>query len=326
MTCYHPIQAWKRVGHLNENGKAVIVFNRKEINGPVQEVQLPCGQCIGCRVKKSREWALRCVHESSLYDRNCFITLTFNEEYINGKRMDINGNVKKLYPGGTLIKADFQRFIKRLRKRFKGYNAVENKKGEVKYPIRYFHCGEYGEKMNRPHHHACIFNFDFEDKKLWVKRDGVELYRSEELEKLWPYGYCTIGAVTFKSAAYVARYVIKKISGKLAKDHYRRVDPETGEVIDLVPEYITMSRRPGIGMKWYERYSDEVFNKDFVTNNGSRIRVPSYYDKLLGEVDPEMLSQIKKERSKGVRRESLQRLSVISKVKSAKIKSLKRSL
>ena len=100
--------------------------------------------------------------------------------------------------------------------------------------VRFFHCGEYGELLYRPHYHACLFGFDFSDKVLWSTRGGVRLYRSKILEKLWTFGFSTIGDVTFESAAYVARYCTKKITGDKADEHYN----------GRSPEYVTMSRPP----------------------------------------------------------------------------------
>lgn len=240
----------------NENGKYSIVFNKKESEGV--SVQLPCGQCIGCRLERSRQWAVRCMHEASLYKDNCFLTLTFNNDNLNSD--------------GSLVKRDFVLFMKRLRKKFGS-------------KIRFFHCGEYGSKLSRPHHHACIFNFDFPDKVLWTVRDGIKLYRSKSLEKLWPYGFCTIGSVTFESAAYVARYITKKITGKKAESHYEKINKETGEVVKIVPEYITMSRRPGIARAWFEKFKDDVYPSDFVIiRNNIKCKPPKYYDKIYDEM------------------------------------------
>ena len=159
---------------------------------------------------------MRCHHEASLYQDNCFITLTYSDEHL---------------PSDKSLHVDhFQKFMKRLRKRF----------GEG---VRYYHCGEYGEKYMRPHYHACLFNFDFPDKKIWKENNGNRLYISESLSELWPFGFVTIGDVTFESAAYVARYIMKKVNGDLAESHYERVDWDTGEVYHLKPEYTTMSRR-----------------------------------------------------------------------------------
>lgn len=177
--------------------------------------------------------------------------------------------------------------MKRLRKRFSDnkYSPID-----AKYwtnPVKFYHCGEYGEQNERPHHHACLFNFDFQDKKLWSIRDGVRLYRSAELEKLWPHGHSTIGEVTFESAAYVARYVTKKITGPPAADHYK----------GRKPEYSTMSRggRTGRGLahQWFENFTDDIYPKDFIVIRGKKIKVPKYYDKSYEIKAPFDMEQIK---------------------------------
>lgn len=281
MPCLKPIRAYQSITKLHESGKGQLFFDHKKA-GPSVRVDLPCGQCIGCRIDKSRTWAIRCVHEASLYSSNCFVTLTFNSD-----NLDVNK---------SLVKSDFQNFMKRLRKNYNGIDAVEDIKGRITFPIRYFHCGEYGTNFSRPHHHACIFNFDFDDKQLWSHREGVRLYRSEKLEKLWPFGYSTIGEVTSESAAYVARYCIKKITGDAAASHYITIDETTGELTYIEPEYITMSRRPGIGKNWFKRYQNDVYPKDFITDSGKVFKTPRYYDKLYDLDQPENFSQIRKKR------------------------------
>jgi hypothetical protein len=243
MPCYHPIQAWRKRGGVRKNGKWPLTFDMASADLR-QDIKIPCGKCIGCRLERSRQWAIRCVHESTMYDNNCFITLTYDDNHLD--------------KNGSLNKRDFVLFMKKLRKKF----------GEG---IRFFHCGEYGEKFQRPHHHACLFNHDFNDKQLWSVRNGINIYTSEDLYKLWPYGYNTIGEVNFESAAYVARYITKKITGNDAKEHYK----------GRMPEYITMSRRPGIGKGWYDLYKDDVYNTDkCVVRPGFVARPPRYYDKL----------------------------------------------
>lgn len=152
--------------------------------------------------------------------------------------------------------------------------------------IRYYHCGEYGEKSERPHHHACLFNFDFQDKTLWSIRDGIRLYRSRSLEKLWPFGNSTIGDVTFESAAYVARYVCKKITGPSAENHYK----------GRLPEYGTMSRRPGLSRAWLEKYTDDVYPKDFIVIRGKKVKVPKYYDRCFELTNPDEYATLKESR------------------------------
>lgn len=254
MPCYRPLIAGRSKRPDPATGKHKIRFNPKWPS-QYEEIKLPCGRCRGCRHEHARQWAVRCVHESQLYENNCFITLTFDDKNVNSK--------------GTLVKADFQNFMKRLRKHFYG---------NMKSDVRYFHCGEYGENFGRPHHHAALFNFDFPDKKLWQNREGTNLYRSETLENLWPYGYSTIGALTYQSAAYIARYVTKKINGKLAPDHYQ----------GRQPEYTTMSRRPGIAREWYEKYKNtDVFPRDYIVLNGVKTKVPKYYSKCYELTNPE---------------------------------------
>jgi len=294
MPCYHPITAYRaRTGRNPENGKWPVVFNPKE--GYLdKEVVLPCGKCIGCRLERSRQWAVRCVQEASLWQKNCFITLTYNEENIN--------RCEK----GSLNKRDFVLFMKKVRKQY----------GEG---IRFFHCGEYGEKLRRPHHHACLFNHDFSDKKLYTIRDNVKLYRSEQLRKLWPYGFSTIGEVTFESAAYVARYVTKKITGEKAADHYE----------GRLPEYITMSRRPGIGKPWWDKYKQDVLVLDrVVIRNNLQCRPPRYYDNLYDKENHTQLERIKQKRIKKINPKECtwERLQTKEKLKLKQFKQLKRGI
>ena len=133
---------------------------------------------------------------------------------------------------------------------------------------RYFHCGEYGDQTGRPHYHACLFGHAFPDREKWAVRKGNPVWRSDELERLWPYGNSEIGSLTFESAAYVARYVTKKVTGRDADSHYERLDPSTGELVQIEPEFATMSRRPGIGSGWFEKFGTDVFPSDEVVVNG----------------------------------------------------------
>lgn len=287
---------------MNANGKRPLVFAKKDGFEDLP-VTLPCGQCIGCRLERSRQWAIRCVHEASLYDRNCYLTLTYRDE--------------ELPPGRSLKLRDFQLFMKRLRKRF-GSN------------IRFFHCGEYGENFGRPHYHALLFNFDFEDKRLWRVQNDFPLYTSETLSEIWGHGFCSIGAVSFESAAYVARYVMKKVTGDAAAEHYTVLDPVTGEVFERAPEYVTMSRRPGIGMPWLEKFGADVFPDDFVVLRGRRMKPPKAYDRGFEVEHPVEFSKIKGARLRSAKQRSEdnspERLRVRERVQAARLSRLKRSL
>lgn len=222
-----------------------------------RKLDLPCSQCIGCRLERSRQWAVRCMHEASMHDSNVFVTLTYDDRNFNP----------------SLCYRDFQLFMKRLRKKF----------GKA----RFYMCGEYGEQFRRPHFHACLFGVAFPDGVPWSKSaSGEMLYRSAVLEGLWPHGFSSYGSVTFESAAYVARYVMKKVTGKAAAAHYSFVDPITGELSSLRPEFNKMSLKPGIGADWFKVFKSDVYNYDAVIVNGVEARPPRYYDKLLSRSDP----------------------------------------
>lgn len=264
MTCYSPLHAFK--ARSNDTQKVAITFSRPS-SWRGERLDLPCGQCIGCRLEKSRQWAVRCMHEASLYDRNCFLTLTYNDKF--------------LPKNNSLDKSEFPLFMKRLRKKYGS-------------GIRYYHCGEYGDLYERPHYHALLFNHDFEDKTFFNERNGYKLFTSGSLSELWPKGYSVIGDVTFESAAYVARYVMKKVTGKRAEDHYG----------NRIPEYCTMSRGSkkigtgGIGKGWYDKYKNDVYPLDRLIVRGSVTRPPRFYDNLMGREDPSLLAQLKIKREK----------------------------
>lgn len=295
MPCYHPISAWQLLKVKTANGKPTISFKNPYARPSPDRVgiQVPCGQCIGCRLERSRQWAIRCVHEASGHDHNCFITLTYDK--------------KHLPQNLSLDKTHFQKFMKRFRKfiheniwvpKLKKYMRRHAVTRFLAPKIRFFHCGEYGEKNARPHYHACIFGFDFPDKELYTVRDGVKLYKSETLKKIWENGFVTVGQVTFESAAYVARYVTKKINGKAAEKHYsRNVDGEGFVLIrKLEPEYTTMSRRGGIGEKWYREYKNDVYPSDEVVLRGKKLRPPRFYDKKFDVDNPEEMAILKAKR------------------------------
>lgn len=245
------------------------------------------------------------MHESQLHSESAFITLTYDPENIP--------------PGGTLIKKHFQDFAKRLRKKFPDRK------------IKYFHCGEYGERLQRPHYHALLFGVDFPDRVRFKKSaDGSILYTSEILQRLWPAGFATVGDVTFESAAYVARYVMKKITGKPAKKHYETLVSETGEIIARLPEYTTMSLKPAIAKDWYSAFKDDAYPSDFIVLRGVKMKPPKYYDRLLEIEDPEARAAIKARRmEEALLRQgdsTTARLRAREKVKLAQISTLKRGI
>lgn len=296
MPCHHPLHATYT---LRADGKKNIKFSNflaqafidgRELYMPFENRQmLPCGRCTGCRLEYSRQWAVRCMHEAQFFENNCFITLTFDNDHVP---FDFSLDVKY-----------FQDFMKRLRERFGS-------------GVRYFHCGEYGAhckvcgvaqhrctcakfvpQLGRPHFHACLFNFDFVDRTLWSVVNGQRLYVSEALQDLWSFGFSTVGTVTFQSAAYVARYATKKITGDMADEHYSLVSPVDGKVYRRKPEYATMSRVPGLGSDWFDKYwKSDIYDNGYLIVNGIKCKPPRYYDEKLKVLDPVLYEKVKSDR------------------------------
>ena len=342
MPCYHPMTVFQQEGvnpvtgtgypvvfrppfgsvvhfdrnYIDSHGNTVVVTVVDKLPKGWKQLQIPCGQCIGCRLEHARQWACRCMHEASLYEQNSFITLTFNDDNLN--------------PDLSLHKEDFVLFMKRLRKYF-------DYRFDTK--IRFFHCGEYGapENGSRPHHHAILFGCDFPDKVICGMSKKFPIYKSEILKSLWPYGFSWIGTVTFESCGYVARYVLKKITGKDSRDYYG----------NRIPPYVTMSRRPGIGLGWLEKYVRDVYPNDFILlHNGIQCKPPRYYDDmynyLQAYVEREDLAELEsideiKERRRDRAMEQkarlyadeydeMERLTIKEYIKEKRIESLKRGL
>lgn len=248
------------MGPIGANGKRKIAFGPSGGVVVGTAVDLPCGQCLGCCLERSRQWAVRIMHEASLYDHNCFITLTYERNPVD---LDIR---------------HVQQFYKRLRKLHR---------------VRHFSCGEYGTLNKRPHYHACIFGYDFPDKLLLKESNGNKLYSSAELSRLWGWGFCTVGNLSFDSAAYVARYCLKKQAGASSQDPWERIDPRTGEITTVSREYVHMSNRPGIGAGWIDKWCSDVYPSDEVIVRGRSCKPPRYYDKVLESVDAALARQIK---------------------------------
>lgn len=150
------------------------------------------------------------------------------------------------------------------------------------------------------------------------------IYRSSMLDRVWGLGYASVGDVTFGSAAYVARYHVKKVGGVVSDDHY--VNPVTGEC--LRPEYVTMSRRPGIGRGWFDKFSGDVYPRDSRVIKGLDTKPCRFYDSLYERSEPESYRRIKLVRARAVdlKDNSELRLAVKETVKLAQVSSLSSSV
>lgn len=307
MPCYSP---W--VGYyakdLNPSGKRSIVANPSLALEPDVPIKMACGRCIGCRLKYSATWAVRCHHEAALHKENQFLTLTFAPEH--------------LPKFNSISVSDCQLFLKRYRE---WLWRSEFKK------IRMAYCGEYGEQTGRPHYHFLIFGHMFGDRKQWTTRNGFPVWRSKSLEKLWPFGHSEIGTLTFDSAAYVARYIVKKAHGAMASKYWV-IDQATGELLnENTKEFFKTSRRPGLGKQWALDWRNVYLGLDHVNVAGRKLALPKYYDSLYEVEDPERFSDIKARRlDTNSRRdksdESYDRLKVKEQVKLAQLSQLPRSV
>jgi len=198
---------------------------------------------------------MRVMHEASQYEANCFVTLTYARD--------------ALPPNGSLEHGDFQKFMKRVRKR-------------LRKQVRFYMCGEYGPQTGRAHYHACLFNCDFREDRLPAGKSsgGHVFYSSEVLSSLWGHGIATVQDLTAETAGYCARYIMKKALGETAKTAYQVVN-DGGEIVERRPEYAAMSLKPGIGASWFAKYGKETYPSDFVVMDGVKRQAPKYYDKLM---------------------------------------------
>lgn len=266
MSCYRPIWAYRR----RTTGEFKVGLDKR--GGDSDHLELPCGRCIGCKLDRARAWKIRISHEARLFSSNLFLTLTYRD--------------KDLPPLQSLEYGDFQSFMKRLRKRMTGADVGP----DGGRPIRFFCAGEYGGETGRPHFHAIMFNLAVPDLRPLTR----DLMTSEVLDRLWSKGNVVIGSVNSRTAAYVAGYNLEKIHGVDAAERYEVVDTRTGEVLGCRRrELVVMSRRPGIGAWFFQRYGADMFPGDFVVQDAKQYKVPRYYwEKFKASADPGVVESI----------------------------------
>lgn len=266
MQCYRPIK-----GYRQSDGS--LSLKRNSYTTALMEVS--CGRCIGCRLRRANDWAVRCMHEAMDYAQNSFITLTYDDGH--------------LPVAGTLVPDHHKKFMKQLRIKLQRHHDKK---------IRFYMCGEYGDKLERPHYHYLIFGWNFsKDRYEWKKVNGVQYYRSDLLEECWQYGNSLIGELSMGACAYVAKYILKKQTGKDSETHYMSTMPGyEGTIIE--PEFTRMSLKPGIGANWAHNYgaTDVYDTGDNIVIEGVKYRTPQYYDKIYGEIDERALEIVKNAR------------------------------
>lgn len=293
MACYHPLKAFP-IG-LTDNGKPQYKIcsydanhvekyrgqwlpSRTQAVAPncsdfVREfVEIPCGQCIGCRLDYSRMWANRCLLELQYHKSSFFVTLTYDDEHLP---LTFFGEPEtgEAHPAATLRKADFQKFMKRLRR-----NTGQG--------LRFFAAGEYGSKTFRPHYHAIIFGLELDDLQVYkCSPQGFTYYTSETMQKAWPLGFVVVGDVSWETCAYTARYICKKLKGQESVFY---------DLHNIEPEFSLMSRKPGIGRQYFDDHP-ELFQYDFLNvpteKGGKKFRPPRYFAQLYEKDHPDFVEK-----------------------------------
>ncbi|QCS36243.1 replication initiator protein [Capybara microvirus Cap1_SP_175] len=259
----------------------------KENNEEYEWIRVPCGNCLACKIQKSKEWAIRLECEAKQYETNYFLTLTYDEEHKPYKEI-FEYNDKKYYDPGTwngyLIKEDAIRFLNSFRK----YCSREYKWDG----IRFYMVGEYGSLGQRPHYHAILLNCPkLKDlKPIGSNRKTKDAYlTSERIEHIWGKGFITIGEVTWQSMLYVAGYCQKKLNGSIGKELYARAGQ--------TPPFANMSRKPGIGKYFFDENKIKIYDCDEIINSkGLAVKPPQYYDKMMEKYDKELMENIKERR------------------------------
>lgn len=329
MSCFFPQKVFLSVGPDPTTGKRKVLFPNKDsqnrsIPYGYEPIEIRCNKCEGCKMDYAKTWSTRLMHESRLYEKNCVITLTYDE-----KNLPIDGSLEKQH---------VSKFMKDLRKKFSYQRYIKFKwlKTKLKVKtmhkeqfiyerrIRFFAAGEYGYSGFRPHYHVCLFNFDFPDKEFIGKtRSGSNEYVSKILNQIWGKGITTIGDFDIKSASYVSRYVIKK---QYVDEHYLNYD--TGCIRQ--PEFVLMSRNGGLGLDWFKMWSYDVYPNDRIYLDGHFVKPPRFYDKKLELTNKKVYDEIKELRAKyalkNVANSTKERLATRRFLLQERIKRLKRGI
>lgn len=164
-------------------------------------LELPCGRCPACISNKKKEWAVRCCLEAAAHKDNCFVTLTYADEFYDdlAHREHLREFFKSLY------------------------------RKDIKF--RYYGCSERGDELGRIHYHLIMFGFFPSDAKPWMKsKSGFMQYRSKLLDSCWTYGLVVVSEFSPAEASYVTGYVNKKM---ISKDpemfHFQSTRPGIGQ-------------------------------------------------------------------------------------------------
>ncbi|UDN67612.1 replication initiator protein [robinz microvirus RP_74] len=302
MGCDFPLKAFRSASEKGPSGKALLTFNPLHSTNSTSPMEIPCHNCMGCKLEHSRQWMVRMIHESKCWDQNSFLTLTYDDQ-----------NIPSSY---GLDLRHLQLFFKRLR-------------FSLPQKIRFYACGEYGDITGRPHYHAIVFNYDPNDKIKYSSINNKIHYISQSLSNAWQLGFATISDVTPQSCAYVARYVTKKIKtgDDFGADRYYRLSPIDGQMHSVKPEFAVMSRMPGIGHTYTQKFKNDYYPSGYVVVDGVRQAPPKYYLNQLTEGEQKRLKrQARRLGLKNKPHQTTERRLARAAVRDARIKQLKRGL
>lgn len=253
MVCFNPLKGYRAKRRNPKTGKYPIVFGANSSCYVDRPVLVPCGKCIGCLRARAFNWSVRCTCESYYFKEKFFFTFTYDKEHLPSDR--------------NLCRAHMQNFFKLLR-----YYFPDSK-------IRYFYCGEYGEKRHRPHYHAIIYGLPIYSSGLKYfatdtsKRGNIN-YCCPRISKIWEKGRVTFCDFTPATAAYVAQYTYGKTSSKLSSYVSTRV----------VKPFIGSSQRPSIGYLFFNEFHTKIYERGYFKPFSDKeiiIRPIPYFNKLL---------------------------------------------
>nr|DAG31395.1 MAG TPA: Replication associated protein [Microviridae sp.] len=301
MSCYKPLIRLYNPDNKEISGRVYTLARFSELSGKKLKYEdvmynpkvmlIPCGQCIGCRIRQREDWTTRIELEARNYkpEEVWFITLTYDDDHVPGMILKTGELLRKAQyywkPGSErpesvqiLLYTDIQNFLKRLRK------TTGSK-------LRYFCAGEYGEKTARPHYHMILYGWKPNDLKQLYKIHHNGYYTSETLCKIWGQGNVQIAQAVPETYRYVAGYVTKKmyeIDGKKGNQYYEMGQPKP---------FACMSLKPGIGDEYYQKHKDEIWGAGYIQcSNGKKAQIPRFYEKMMEREDPERLWAIKRKR------------------------------
>lgn len=303
MSCYKPLIRLYNPDNKEQSGRVYSLARFSELSGKQLKYEdlmynpkvmlIPCGQCIGCRIRQREDWTTRIELEARDYPKEqvWFITLTYDDDHIPGmivKTGEIMRKVQYTWKPGEklpssvqiLLYEDIQKFLKRLRKAYRG-------------KLRYFVAGEYGEQTARPHYHMILYGWRPTDLEQLYKIHHNGYYTSKWLENLWGMGQIQIAQAVPETYRYVAGYVTKKmyeIDGKKANAYY-----ELGQT----KPFACMSLKPGLGDHYYQEHKEEIWRQGYIQcTNGKQAQIPRYYEKQMEAENPQRLWRIKQNRQK----------------------------